>query len=140
MWKASHTETVAATAAAIWMHWTDVARWPLQDDGLESASINGPFEVGSLITMKPKGSPTVAVKLVKVTPNQSFASVGGLPLTTLRFEHLLEPGDDGTIQFTQSVTMDGPLAWLFSRLMGPMMARGLEKRMRKLAATVATRG
>lgn len=83
MWKSEHTQTAKATPEALWKRWTDVANWSEQDASLESASINGPFAVGSIITLKPKGSPTVKVKLIEVTPFKSFSSTGSLPLAKL---------------------------------------------------------
>jgi hypothetical protein len=133
MWKSEHTQTAIATPEALWKRWTDVANWPEQDSSLESAGINGPFAVGSVITLKPKGSPTVKVKLIEVTPLQSFSSTGSLPLAKLQFDHKANTTTQG-IEFTQSVTISGPLAGLFSNLMGKTMGQNLKARMVKLAA------
>jgi Polyketide cyclase / dehydrase and lipid transport len=133
MWKAEFTKNAQATPEALWERWTDVANWPQQDESLQSASINGPFAVGSIITLKPKGSPTVNVQLIEVTSLKSFSSTGQLPLAKLQFDHKAK-SDAGKIEFTQSVTMSGPLSSLFSRLMGKKMAENLEARMTKLAA------
>ncbi len=137
MWTASHSETVRAQAREIWQRWTEVTRWPEQDASLVSASINGPFAVGSVITLKPKGSPAVTVTLVELTPNVSFSSVGKLPLAQLRFDHTIDEMKDG-VRFTQSVSMTGPLAWLWSGLMGSTMAANLTARMQRLAQLVTT--
>jgi len=132
MWKAEFTKSAQATPQALWERWTDVANWPQQDESLQSAGINGPFAVGSIITLKPKGSPTVKVQLIEVTPLKSFSSTGSLPLAKLQFDHKAR-AEGGKIEFTQSVTMTGPLSGLFSRLMGGKMAENLEARMAKLA-------
>jgi hypothetical protein len=132
MWKAEFTKSAQATPEALWERWADVSNWPEQDDSLQSASINGPFAVGSVITLKPKGSPTVKVQLIEVTKLKSFSSTGQLPLAKLQFDHKVK-SDAGKIEFTQSVTISGPLAWLFSRLMGNTMSTNLEARMTKLA-------
>lgn len=135
MWKSSNTETVDEPAAAIWQKWTEVAKWPEQDASLVSASINGPFVVGSTITLKPKGSPSVKVTLVEVTPNKSFASVGKMPGAKLHFVHDILLSDTGT-SFTQSVSMDGPLASLWAAMMGKKMASNLKARMVKMAQLI----
>ena len=132
MWKAEFTKSAQATPEALWERWTDVANWPEQDESLQSASINGPFAVGSIITLKPKGSPTVKVQLIEVTKLKSFSSTGQLPLAKLQFDHKAKP-DGAKIEFTQSVTMTGPLSGLFSKMMGKKMAENLEARMAKLA-------
>ena len=132
MWTTSHTETARSKPEVIWARWTDVVRWPEQDASITSAAIDGLFVVGSQITLQPKGSPKVTVKLIEVTPNRSFSSVGALPLASLRFDHRVEPTNDG-VSFTQSITITGPLAWLWGGLMGGTMASNLKKRMMKLA-------
>lgn len=138
MWNTTHTEFVRATAQDVWQRWINVSKWPEQDASLKSAELIGPFEVGNTIVMQPAGSPTVQVRLVEVTPNASFSSVGSLPLATLRFDHRIEPAQGG-VQFTQSVTIDGSLAWLWSRMMGKTMASNLEKRMKTLAQLIETK-
>lgn len=132
MWKATNTETAKSTPAKVWSFWTDVADWPAQDHSLESASIAGDFEVGDVITMKPKGSPKVRVKLIEVTRGKSFSSVGKLPLAKLQFDHLVTTNAGKGITFTQSVTISGPLSGLFSKLMGQKMAENLTARMKNL--------
>lgn len=131
MWKAEFTKSAQATPEALWERWTDVANWPEQDESLQSSSINGPFVVGSIITLKPKGSPTVKVQLIEVTPLKTFSSTGQLPLAKLQFDHKAKL-DGVKLEFAQSVTMTGPLSGLFSKLMGAKMAENLEARMTKL--------
>jgi hypothetical protein len=138
MWKSEHTQTAKATPEALWKRWTDVANWPEQDASLESASINGPFVVGSIITLKPKGSPTVKVKLIEVTPLKSFSSTGSLPLAKLQFDHRANTTSNG-IEFTQSVTISGPLAGLFSNMMGKTMAENLKARMIRLSQLLVSK-
>jgi len=135
MWKASNTETVTGSAKDVWKKWSEVGKWPEQDDSLVSSSINGPFEVGNIITLKPKGSPTVKVVLVQVKPNDSFASEGKLPLTKLKFVHQIKTSGK-KVSFTQSVIMDGALAGLFSKLMGKKMEQNLINRMEKMAEMI----
>jgi len=135
MWKTSNTETVIGTPKDVWNKWVQVDKWPEQDESLISASIDGPFEVGSTITLKPKSSPTVKVVLVQVKPNDSFESVGKLPLTQLRFMHQIKP-ESKKVSFAQSVIMEGALSGLFSKLMGKKMEQNLKARMKKLAKMI----
>lgn len=131
MWKISNTETTKASPEAIYKMWTNVASWPKQDSSISSASIDGPFKVGSKITLKPKGSPTVKVTIKQVSPNQGFTSQGKLPLAKLQFIHTIQPDGKHT-KFTQSVVISGPLTGLFSRLMGKNMQKNLKARMKKM--------
>ncbi len=135
MWKATHTATVNASPEAIWERWVDVDKWPEQDASLKSASISGPFELGSTITLQPKNAPKVKVRLALVTPNAGFVSVGKLPLATLRFTHHLEELKSGT-SFTQSVSITGPMAWFYATIMGNKMEQNLVARVDKMAGLI----
>lgn len=132
MWKTSHTEIVNSSSRDIWQHWTDVSKWPKQDESLQSAELLGEFKIGSIIILKPKGSPKVKVKLTEVTKDKSFSSIGKLPLAKLRFSHKIKTVKQG-VSFTQSIEISGPLSGLFGKMMGNKMASNLEKRMIKLA-------
>jgi hypothetical protein len=97
----------------------------------------GPFRVGSKITIKPKGSPAVKVVLKRVDVNRGFESVGKLPLAKLQFIHEVSTEGKQT-KFTQSVIISGPLAGLFSRMMGKKMEQNLKARMKKMATMLQT--
>lgn len=131
MWKASNTEKTKASAQAVWQAWEKVSSWPDQDKSINAATINGPFAVGGIITIKPKGSPKVKVVLKRVEPNKGFMSEGKLPLTKMQFIHEIS-SNNGSTSFTQSVVMDGPLAGLFSALMGKKMEQNLVARMKNM--------
>ncbi len=131
----SYSETVAAPPKEVWKLWQNVAAWPKQDTSITSARINGPFAVGSKITLKPKGSPAVKVKLVKVEENRGFESQGTLPLAKLRFVHNISTQGAKTT-FTQTIIIDGPLSGLFARTMGKSMDKNLQARVHKMAELI----
>ncbi len=132
MWKISNTEKTLASPSSVWKLWEEVTNWPKQDSSITSASINGPFKVGSVITLKPKKSPPVKVRIKKLEKNHNFSTEGKLPLTKLEFIHEVKT-DGKQTQFTQSVVMSGSLAWLFSRIMGKSVKKNLVARMQKMA-------
>lgn len=131
----SYSETVAAPPEAIWKLWENVAAWPKQDISITSASIDGAFAVGSKITLKPKGSPAVKVKLIKVEKNKGFESQGTLPLAKLRFVHNISTQGSKTT-FTQTIIIDGPLSGLFARGMGKSMDKNLQARVHKMGELI----
>lgn len=131
----SYSETVKAPPQEVWKLWENVAAWPKQDSSIVSASIEGPFEVGSKITIKPKGSPAVKVTLVKVEQNKGFESVGKLPLAKLRFVHKITTQGNKTT-FRQSVIINGPLSGLFARGLGKSMDKNLQARVQKMAELI----
>lgn len=135
MWKASHTETVAAPGASIWSRWTNVESWPEQDETLASASIQGPFELGSTLILKPKNAPKTKSTLALVTPDVGFAYITKIPLAKLQFTHHLEERS-GKTEFTHSVSISGPLFWLYTPLLGRRLEQLMIARMQRIVELI----
>jgi hypothetical protein len=132
MWHFEHTEKTSATPEQLWAHYSDPANWPQWDHGTTAVTIEGPFKVGTRGTLKPAKGPKAAFVISDLTPLVSFTDITRLPLTTLEFAHRIEVVD-GITRFTHSVTMNGPLTPVFSRLIGRTIAAELPDAMRKLA-------
>lgn len=136
MWKVSHTETVTAPAASIWNRWSHVENWPEYDKSLTSTSINGSFELGSVITLQSKKLPKTKFTLAIVTSDIGFAMVSKLPLAKIQMTYHIEEKSDST-EFTQSISISGPLFWLYSLFFGNSLQRTLVSRMQQLAELVS---
>lgn len=129
------TEASAVTAAApeqVWALWVDVAGWSSWDQTVERAELDGPFEQGARGLLKPAGGPATRFTITELTPNRSFSNRASLPLGSLEFSHTLTPGADGT-RIVHRVTMTGPLTFVFRRLVGAGIARGLPSVVESLA-------
>jgi hypothetical protein len=131
-----HTETSAADVRALWSIYADVANWNRWDAAIETSRLNGDFVPGTSGVLKPAGGPSTPFTLVEVEANRRFSDVSHLPLARLTFEHVLEPVAGGT-RLTHRIAIDGPLAFVFARLMGPTLRRGVPEAMRSLAALAA---
>lgn len=112
------------TASAIWSAWADVNQWTRWDDGLESVRLTAPFATGSHFTLKPKGGPTVDIEILQAVAEQRFTDLCRFPLARLYDEHELEATADGVI-VRNRIRVEGPLGWLWGRLVAADMAKGL---------------
>ena len=128
----SESVEVRAAPARVFALWRDASGWPAWDPDLESASLDGPFAVGSRGTLKPRGAPRTTIELTDVAPDRAFTAVARLPLCRMVFEHEIEPFDESSdgpsderCRVTHRVRFAGPLAPLFARLIGPSIERGL---------------
>jgi len=63
-------------------------------------------------------------ELVDVKPDASFSSEARLPGAQLRFDHVIDPRETGS-RITHRVTLDGPLAFLYTRRVRKGVERGL---------------
>ncbi len=55
MWTHEHTAETALAPEAIWNVLRDLDNWPRWDTSMENVSMQGPFEVGTWVSMTPKG-------------------------------------------------------------------------------------
>jgi Polyketide cyclase / dehydrase and lipid transport len=133
-WSFEHSAVSPAEAHTVWQRYLDVERWcEWSRHGVEWSRIDGPFEVGTEGTSKPPGSRPVAFRLVAVEPDAFFASEVKLPWGRVRFEHAIESTDPGS-RITHRVTVNGPLAFLYSRVVRKSVEKGLPDGVERLAA------
>ena len=123
-----HTVETTATPTAVWQVWEDVNNWNTWDHGVESSTINGPFEAGTTGKLKPKGGPSVNTTLTKVERLNMFLVESKLPLTKTIVSHYLTE-DRGKTLVTHKVEMTGLLSFLFSFLIGRKMQKNLPQEM-----------
>jgi hypothetical protein len=106
--------------------WTDVNRWNEWQNDLEFARLDGEFREGATIALRPKGGPNVKVELVKIEPNINFTDLTRFPLARMTGAHdLIRRGNELEVRTTMTVT--GPLAFLWSRLVAKGIVAGLPK-------------
>jgi hypothetical protein len=136
-WDFEHSAESSADPHAVWRRYVDVEHWSdWSRQGVEWSRIDGPFEVGTKGESKPPGSRRLAFKLVTVEPDKCFASEVRLPGARLRFEHAIEPTEPGSC-ITHRVTLEGPLAFLYTRMVRKGVEQGLPDGVDRLAAMAA---
>lgn len=136
MWSTEASAVTPAAPEQVWALYEQVGTWSQWDHEVESSRLEGPFEVGSLGVLKPKGGPAARFRLTAVERGRRFADVTRLPLAALAFEHTLTPVEGGT-RIHHQVTIRGPLAFLFSRVIGKKIAAGLPAAVEALALAAA---
>src|SRR3954470_4800277 len=131
-WTIEHTAESKAPPESIWERYTDVELWREWSKGVEESELDGEFEAGSKGKVKPPQLPRSSFELVEVEPERSFISQAKLPGGTIRLEHELEPSNGGT-RITHRTTIDGPLDFVWSRVVGWVIKRELAPSVDRLA-------
>jgi uncharacterized protein YndB with AHSA1/START domain len=126
---------VQGSPAAVFACWADASGWARWDPDVKAASMDGPFAAGTTGRITPRAGPTMAIRLTRVEPDRAFDAEARLPLCTMRFEHWLEPSGPETL-VTHRVVLSGPLAFLFRRIIGPQLTRGIPGTMAGLKRAV----
>lgn len=139
MWQASFERIYPdVTARAIWAAWADVERWPEWDRELEWTRLEGAFAQGSTFTLKPKGGPSVRIRITACEPERLFTDVARFPLARMTDHHELEAVPGG-LAIRSRIDVQGPLAWLWTRLVARDVAAGVPAQMDALVAYARAR-
>ena len=137
MWTQSYSKTVKdLSAAQVWKVWSDVDRWHLWQDDIEFARMNGPFETGGSFKFKPKGGPNLTLELSEVRPNALFVDITRFPLARMVDSHELIERDGG-LEIKTTVRMEGPLAFLWRKIVGEDVVKSLPAQTDNLIAQAA---
>lgn len=129
------TVHVQATPAQVFALWADSPGWAAWDPDVKAASIDGPFVAGATGTITPTQGPTMRIRVTRVVPDRAFDAEARLPLCTMRFVHECEAEGDRT-RVTHRVHFEGPLAFVFRRVIGPSLERGIPGTMAGLRRAV----
>ena len=132
---AAHTATLQTKASpeAVWRVWSDVPTWQQWNPDVKSADLDGPFASRTPGHMTTHRGGAHSIRLAAVQPGRAFElETAPAPLSQFVFRCEIQPEGSGS-RISQSVTMRGPLGWLYSLLMGSQMARGFEPILRGLA-------
>jgi uncharacterized protein YndB with AHSA1/START domain len=132
----AHERSLETTAPPerVWRIWSDTSTWPDWNPDMESVTLAGPFASGTQGTMRTRSGGQHSIVLEDVEPPRGFTvNSDGMPATRLRFRCEVAPAAAGS-RISQSVTMAGPLSWLFSPMAGGRIADTFPPLLRGLAS------
>ncbi len=107
--------TKKASAAQLWKLFADVNNWHTWDKGIEFAKMEGAFTAGNHFTLRPKGGPTVNIKIIETVEGKKFVDCTKFPLAKMYGEHLYEETKDG-LRMTTTMTVEGILGFLWVKI------------------------
>ena len=137
MWTGEHTILVRADPHAIWERWTRLDLWAEDDPKTKWAKLDGPLQVGATGQLKPTQGPVSKLTITRLDQPNQFDCELHVPISTMRFEHRMEPAGDGQVRLTHRVVITGPLAGLYGLLFGRSIVAGLPDVMGNLARIVS---
>lgn len=133
----THSTLIAAQPRAVFALYARPQDWPNWDTELRAVDLPQGLVPGATGWLTPAKGPRARITVTEVTPDCSFAVKSRLPLCRMTFDHHLTPQGSGTLA-QHSVQFTGPLAFVFRRLIGPTIARGLPASLAGLQAAVET--
>jgi hypothetical protein len=112
-----------------------MATWPEWNADTEWVRLDGPFATGSTGALKPKGGPKVKFTIGSLVPERRFVDVSHLVGAKLTFDHVVEPRESGC-EVRVAVTLAGPLARLWARILGGGFRKTVQPDLDRLVALV----
>lgn len=109
--------TSTATPDDYFARWIDHDTWPTWSPDTEWVRVDGPVAVGTRGVLKPQRGPKAKFVISACSPGREYTDTTQLPGARLVFQHTVEPTQDGS-DLRVLVTMDGPLTFLWARVMG----------------------
>ena len=131
---ASAHATSSAAPAAFFARWADMATWPDWNADTQWVRLDGPFAPGSTGVLKPKGGPKVKFVIETLIQDREFVDVSLLLGARLTFRHLVTTPATGGSAIEVTVTISGPLAWLWTRVLAKSFRANLQPDLDRLVA------
>lgn len=122
----------------VWNVWADVTNWPKWDKGLEYCDMKQSFIPGSQFILKPLGGPKVKITLSEVVPNKKFTDYCKFFGATMYDAHELDEVEEG-LQITNTITVTGPLAFLWTHLVAKNVAMSVPEQTDNLVEFIKSR-
>ena len=116
----------AAAPAAFFERWADMATWPDWNADTEWVRLDGPFATGSTGVLKPEGGPKTRFVIAEVSAER-FTDVSSLLGARLTFDHRIAPAANGGSEVQVSVTLTGPLSFLWNLILGKGIKTTLQR-------------
>jgi hypothetical protein len=127
MWSKTYGKTLEnIDVTRLWEVWIDVDRWSEWQQDIDEARLEGAFAAGSRFTLKPTGGPRVKIEILEVEPNRRFTDLTRFPLARMYGVHEFIPRD-GAVEIRTTIKVEGPLAFIWRKIVAEGVANGLEQ-------------
>lgn len=125
---------------AVWENaYADADAWPRWNAELKRASLDGPLREGAEAKIAFRTGLRLRFRVVEFEDGRLFTDEARLPGARMGHRHLVEPlGVDGS-RLTNTIYIEGPLAGLWRRILGPAAARTLPDAQREVSRLAAER-
>ena len=125
MWTKSHSiVTKEVTKEQMWKLFSNVNTWNKWDHGIEYAKLEGKFEVGNFIFLKPKDGPKVKIKIIELIENKKFLDYSQFPGAKMYDNHQFEETPEG-LKITITISVTGILSFLWVKLVAQNIVNNL---------------
>ena len=135
-WETTSTLEAGISPASVWHKaYADAAAWPKWNAEIKRASLDGPLALGARAKIVFGTGLRLRFHVVEFEDGRLFTDESRLPGARMGHRHLIEPTESGS-RLTNTIYIEGPLAPLWRRIMGPAAARTLPAAQRAVVELV----
>lgn len=125
-WETTSTLEAEVAPAAVWEKaYADAEAWPKWNVEIKRASLDGPLAIGAEAKIVFGTGLRLRFRVVELEDGRLFTDESRLPGARMGHRHLLEPTEGGGSRLTNTIYIEGPLAPLWRRILGPAATRTL---------------
>jgi uncharacterized protein YndB with AHSA1/START domain len=120
MWVHEHTAETAVPREKVWAALADIDSWSEWDTSMAEIKLDGPFAVGSTVSMTPIGQDPIRSRIVEIEDGTTYADETSFGGVLLRFSHTLTELPDGITRITHRLEITGDEAGTVGPEIDPM--------------------
>lgn len=125
-WETASVLTADVAASAVWeWAYADATAWPKWNAEIRRADLDRPLDLGASARIVFRTGLRLRFHVVEFEDGRLFTDEAHLPGARMGHRHLVKPADDGGSRLTNTIYIEGPLTWLWRRVLGPAAARTL---------------
>jgi hypothetical protein len=132
-WETTSTLESDVSPAAVWeMAYANVDAWPQWNAEIKRASLDGPLALGATAKIVFGTGLRLRFRVVEFEEGHLFTDEARLPGARMGHRHRIEPTESGGSHLINTIYIEGALAPLWRRIMGPAAARALPDAQREV--------
>lgn len=137
-WETKSELEAGVEAAAVWRGaYADAEAWARWNRELKSAELDRPLALGATARIVFRTGLRLRFRVVEYEEGRLFTDEARLPGARMGHRHLVEPSGQGRSRLVNTIYVEGPLAPLWRRILGPAAARTLPAAQRAVALIAA---
>lgn len=134
-WETTSTLEAGVSPAAVWEKaYADAEAWPRWNPEIKTARLDGPLGLGATARIVFRTGLRLRFRVVEFEQCRLFTDESRLPGARMGHRHLIEASAEGGSRLTNTIYIDGALAPVWRRILGPAAARSLPGAQRGVVA------
>ncbi len=125
-WQTESSLETDLEPARVWRDaYADAGAWPKWNAEIKRASLDRPLALGAVARIVFRTGLRLRFEVVEYDKGRLFTDESRLPGARMGHRHLVEPATGGGCRLTNTIYIEGPLAFFWRRVLGPAAARSL---------------